>query len=473
MKQEEQILAQRQAIDDLESAAISKVDALRSHLSLLEQQLSNVQQQHAVDKSSQESSITTLQQQVGATRLDLEECLKMQEKQELEHQRLYPFRRFVRQRPELVKQLAALMMPVGGADPVVHPAGPSVSCRVFYQRLKQLLGAYLMNSKLLSDSILVNGSTDTRQLLIDGFRAALDCATAFIPGSALVKSVADVAGKELMADHKQELKNELIQSTHLESFSMMEAEQLAQVVALVITKSYAAQVDELTVKACETLASDAVDRIAVSLLDAVAVMKRRYDQLTGQQTAGAPSVESKPESVTVSATSVTSPSSLTAKGDAGVSATSSLDHQAAVAVDRLCNLYLFAVRSKVARIRPKDALRKVLPRFVMKPSHAARDRKRHERWGPNGIFSHSAMAIPAWPSVTSPDALQGDSKEHNYSTLTNAAASAVGGSSSSASLATVPSVSSSPAAFDVLQLLTLPLNFWELVSVRSVLNCVW
>jgi len=456
----------------MEASIRSQAQLLQDRLSLLEQKLTDVQeQQQATDKMSQESS---LQQQVDAARSRLEECLKRQEEQELEHQRLYPFRRFIRQRPELVEQLEALMMPVDRADPVVHPAGASVSCRVFYQRLKQLLGAYLMNSKLLSDSILVNGSTDTRQLLIDGFRAALDCATAFIPGSALVKSVADVAGKNLMADHKQELKNELIQSTHLESFSMMEAEQLAQVVALAITKSYAAQVDELTVKACETLASDAVERIAVSLLDAVAVMNRRYEpQLTGQQTAIAPPVESKPESVTVSATSVTSPSSLTAKGDAGVSATSSLDHQAAVAVDRLCNLYLFAVRSKVARIRPKDALRKVLPRFVMKPSHAARDRKRHERWGPNGIFSHSAMAIPAWPSVISPDALQGDSKEHAHSTLTTVAASAVGGSSSSASLATLPSVSSSPAAFDVLQLLTLPLNFWELVSVRSVLNCVW
>ena len=430
-----------------------------------------MQQQHVADKTGLDLSVTALQQQVDAARSDLEACLKRQAEQELEHQRLYPFRRFVMQRPVLVEQLAALTMPANASDPAGRPAGASVSCRAFYQRLKQLLGAYLMNSKLMSDGILVNGSTEIRQLLITGFSAALSCATAFIPGSALVKCAVDVGGKKHMADHKQELKNELLQSGHLESFSMMEAEQLAQVVALAITKSYSAQLDELTLEACETLASDAVERIAVSLLDAVEAMNRRYGpQSTAVQTAEASPAGSKLAPLAGSPTGVARPSSPPSGDDVGVAVASSLDQQAAVAVDRLCNLYLFAVRREVVKINLENALRKVLPRFVMKPSHEARDHRRHEKWGADGIFCRSAIAIPAVPSVILPAALHGAATvSHDASVLTTVTSSQVGTTHDgvSSDIAEVATSPVSPSHFDILQLLTLPLNFWELVSVRS------
>ena len=357
-----------------------------------------------------------LEQMRDSMSLELQQLADKQRVLDQEHQQLHPFFRFM-QDPHLQSQLAELEQ---GSD-----ASVSSRCRVFYCSLKVYLAAYLMNTKMLADEVLRDSSTQVRDLVIGGLQAVISCACNAVPGGGLIEAVTALAGKAVKENHKQDVKKQLLNSGHVSSFSLMEAEHLAQLLSLFLTKCFSCQLDQLTDSACKDLARDAVGRITVSLCTAFKRLEQAERDLPDRK---ATSATSSPAAVSSSAGRVTI-------GSAAVS-------PVAITVNRLCELFLIAVRLPVHELK-LEALWKTKHQLLMPAIHPADQRS----WTSDGLFNRSGVAVPCpLPQSTA-----------QLSTTVTASPSVLPVAVSTVS----PASASGGASQDALALLLIPFDFWR------------
>jgi len=156
------------------------------------------------------------------------------------------------------------------------------------------------------------------------------------------------------------------QDEFLNVFRVSEAEDLAQLLALMVTKCYELQLHKLTEDACKELAKAAVTRIAMSLstaLDEITSSHTRHRTSGAGASAGAISADSK------------------SNGRA--------DNESS-GLDRLCDLILRALRVPFEE-------RQFL--FWTKVKFSTVDPKRHSDWNADGIFSKCGMVVAVTPPL--------------------------------------------------------------------------
>jgi len=295
-----------------------------------------------------------------------------------EHQQLHPFFRFM-QHPLLQSQLAVLE---GGNDGAV-----SSSCRVFYRLLKVYLAAYLMNTKILADEVLRDSSSHVRGLVVGGLNAIISCAASALPGGGLIQVISGAAGRKVTANHKEDVKQQLLKSGHVSSFSLIEAEHLAQLLSLVLTKCFSCQLDQLTDAACKDLARDAVGRITVSLSTALARLEQSEASVAASMTSSSavvPTSNSPAVAGNVLRVSPMTTASVLPAGQVNLSDVSPV----AASVNRLCELFLIALRLPVHELRIRPFWKTMYP-LLNPAAHSA-----HDDWTSDGIFSRSGVAVP-------------------------------------------------------------------------------
>jgi len=296
------------------------------------------------------------------------------------------------------------------------------------------LAAYLMNTKMLADEVLRDSTTQVRGLVMDGLQAVISCACSAVPGGGLVEAMSSIVGKAVKEDHKQDVQKQLLESGHVSSFSLIEAEHLAQLLSLVLTKCFSCQLDQLTDAACRDLARDAVGRITVSLSTALSRLKQvESDEAKRKGSSSALSAAAV-------STSTSSPVSFTAVSPV------------AMAVNRLCELFLIAVRLPVYELKIKA---------FWKTKYPLRDPTVHPSnqgdWSSDGLFNRSGVAAPV-------------SAQPSYSIIpvqSTAAQSAAATTSLSSSVSATPSDVGSSC--NALALLSTPFDFWRTtIQVQSV-----
>jgi len=283
-----------------------------------------------------------------------------------EQQRLHPFFRFLQTNRGLQDDLMQLQ----GVSAESHSLVSSTadSCRTFYAAFKVYMISYLLKTKLLSDEVLLDKSGDIPRRMAGGLTAVFEIIAEVVPavggaigatGKALVYLVETSLGlREDQIKEKNEAKLVASRDTFVTAFSVSEAEYLAQIIALTVTKCYELQLRKLTPEACKDVAKAAITRIAVSL--------------------GA-ALEETPNS-----TGLVLPGSASAT----TSKTSSAASMQAVgaAVDRLCHLMLRALRMPYVE-------RNVL-KFWSKVKFATRQPKLYGKyWNVEGIFGKSGILV--------------------------------------------------------------------------------
>jgi len=156
------------------------------------------------------------------------------------------------------------------------------------------------------------------------------------------------------------------QDQFLGVFSVSEAEYLAQLLSLTVTKCYELQLHKLTVDACKKLAKAAVTRIAMSLSTAL-------DEMTA--------LSSTRQAALPGGAAGTANTHLKFDDDADVQS---------AAVDRLCDLFLRALRVPV-----EDQTMMFWTKVKFSTVHPHRDTD----WNADGIFSKCGLIVAVVPPL--------------------------------------------------------------------------
>jgi len=297
-----------------------------------------VQQQHELELKQQ-----ALQDQYG--QLNQEQAA------------LHPFFRYA-QRPHIQQQLRQLTATEDKADP-----GPGKQCAVFYSSLKVYLLSYLLNIKLLADKVLLDPSVEAVSRINRGLAAVFDIVAEVAPLGGAATAIAKGAlygAQSLLGVREDQLKHhaesKLVKSGSelVTAFSVSEAEYLAQLLSLMVTKCYELQLHKLTVDACKDLAKAAVTRIAMSLSTAL-------DEITNG-------------SARIASTHLTSNDAPDAQS---------------IAMYRLCDLFLRALRVP---------FKEPMLLFWNKVKFSTVDPARDTDWNADGVFSKSGLVVAVTPS---------------------------------------------------------------------------
>jgi len=420
----DQMIRQHTTLNEIQARQVTTVAELQALQTELAGMTSGVEKLFGADQEIR-SKVAELEQKRNAMSLKLQELADKQRVLDQEHQQLHPFFRFM-QDPHLQSQLAELEH--GSA------ASVSSSCRVFYCSLKVYLAAYLMNTKMLADEVLRDSTTQVRGLVMDGLQAVISCACSAVPGGGLIEAMSSIVGKAVKEDHKQDVQKQLLESGHVSSFSLIEAEHLAQLLSLVLTKCFSCQLDQLTDAACKDLARDAVGRITVSLSTALSRLKQvESDEAKRKPSSSAPSAAAVSTS-----TSSSVRASSAAIGSAAVS-------PVAMTVNRLCELFLIAIRLPVYELKIKA---------FWKTKYPLRDPTVHPAnqndWSSDGLFNRSGVAVPL---LASPGVIAAPTGAHAAVTVSSGLAPA--------SSVSTPSAPYAGLGGDALALLSIPLSFWR------------
>jgi len=412
----ESVMTRLQAYGLVLKSLHRKQDAVLREQVEIEAQLKTLRDSNVSDAEAIKLRLHELETKRDAISLELQQL-------DHENQQLHPFFRFM-QDPHLQSQFAELEH--GSSNSV------SSSCRVFYCSLKVYLTAYLMNTKMLADEVLRDSTTQVRGLAVKGLDAVISCACSAVPGGGLIEAVSSIVGTAVMQRHKTDVEKQVLESGHVSSFSLIEAEHLAQLVSLVLTKCFSCQLDQLTDAACKDLARDAVGRITVSLTTALSRLKQvESDEAKSNATSSAPSAAA----VSTSTSSSVSASSA-ATGSAAVS-------PVAMTVNRLCELFLIAVRLKVNVFKNTT--------YSLRDPSIDTDQN---GWTSDGLFNRSGVAVPV---LTLPSVI----------TVQAAAQPAATTASPSSSVSATPSDVGSSC--NALALLSTPFDFWQTtIQVQSV-----
>ena len=318
----------------------------------------------AVDQSAHPSSqqVAELLQKQNELERKLRALQKQCDEHDWEQAKLHPFFRIV-QRPEIQQQLRQLT------------ANPGKQCAVFYNSLKVYLVSYLLNTKLLADKVLLDRSAETISRITRGLATVLEAVAEVAPfggaAAALTKG-ALFAAKSLLGVREDQIKDrtesKLVESQNefLSVFRVSEAEDLAQLLALTVTKCYELQLHKLTVDACKELAKAAVTRIAMSLSTALdEITSSHVHHCIGATGASSGAISSDGKSI--------------AQAD-----------KESAALDRLCDLFLRALRVPFEE-------RQFL--FWTKVKFSTVDPKRHSDWNADGVFSKCGLVVAVTPPV--------------------------------------------------------------------------
>jgi len=314
----------------------------------------------AADRASQQlPALLRKQQDLELKQRSLQEQYDQHEREQAQ---LHPFFRIV-QRREIQQQLRQLT------------ATPGKQCAVFYSSLKVYLVSYLINTKLLAHEVLLDRSAETISRITRGLAAVFDAVAEVAPfggaATALVKG-ALFAAESLLGVREDQIKDrtesKLVESQNefLSVFRVSEAEDLAQLLALTVTKCYELQLHKLTVDACKELAKAAVTRIAMSLSTAL-------DEITSSPAHRRAGPSGASSGV------------ISSDGKSSVQA----DNESA-ALDRLCDLFLRALRVPLEECQFL---------FWTKVKFSTVDPKRHSDWNADGVFSKCGLVVAVTPPV--------------------------------------------------------------------------
>ena len=373
------------ALQDRQQSSIDDRMSLQASLDDIKEQIARLRAPAVMDHgvATKEVNQEDGDQKQGSASHQLAALLQKQHELELKQQALqdqyghlnqeqaalHPFFRYV-QRPHIQQQLRQLTTIQAKAGP-----GPGKQCAVFYSSLKVYLMSYLLNTKLLADKVLL-GRPDEEAVrrIAHGLAAVFDAVAEVAPFGGAVKAMAKgalYAAESLLGMREDQVKDRAeakmvdSQDQFLSVFSVSEAEYLAQLLSLMVTKCYELQLHKLTEEACKKLAKAAVTRIAMSLSTALDEIKA------------------------LSSTGQAAPAGGDASmGNTQVKSNDAPDAQSA-AVDRLCNLFLRALRVPFEE-------RTLM--FWTKVKFSTVDPARDTDWNADGIFSKCGLIVAVTPS---------------------------------------------------------------------------
>jgi hypothetical protein len=412
--------AQQQTLADQHLATERQLEELRARLA----EMDEARAAHDGRTALAMGDYTKLQAEVKTLELKHKEMMKQVHKLDAEQGQLHPFFRFMQQ-PHLQQQLQRLTQSRAGLSPTASASAAGATgdvardrdgpkhCLAFYSTLKIYLVSYLLNTKLLSEKALLDRSADTLKMVHGGLTAVLEVVGEVLPLGKSATALAKLAlyGVELAAgQHASQVRDrteaKLVESGAelVTAFSVSEAEYLAQLLSLMVTKCYELQLHKLTEDACKELAKAAVTRIAMSLSTALDEIKQQQERVDP----GAASSSTRTRTSTATSLSNSSSSIISGGGGASVNPTSGATplpsqassqpapssselHGVRSAVDRLCDLFLRALRVPFVE---RQAVK-----FWSKATFSTVNPVEHKDWNADGIFSKSGVVVAVKPAA--------------------------------------------------------------------------